>query len=113
MNGLIQNGPLECLAALAIIHFIADFPLQGDYLARNKVRSTAGSHSEWLVALCAHSAIHAGGVWIITGSSMLASVELILHGLIDLAKGERKLSLLADQALHLCCKAGYVLALLG
>jgi hypothetical protein len=34
-----------------------------------------------------------------------------LHGLIDLAKGEGKLGLVADQSLHVLCKLGYVIAL--
>lgn len=111
MNGLVQQGPLVLFAALAVSHFVADFPLQGDFLARNKVRSNAGSISEWIVSLCAHSAIQAGGVWIVTGSPVFAAVEFVLHGLIDLAKGERKFGLIPDQLLHLACKAGYVVAL--
>ncbi len=112
MNGLIQQGPLALFAAFAVLHFVADFPLQGDYLARNKVRSNAGSISDWIVALCAHSAIQAGGVWLVSGSPVFAAVEFALHGLIDLSKGEGKFGLMTDQTLHLACKIGYVVAII-
>ena len=105
------NDPLAVFFALAVAHAVADFPLQGDYLARQKTRSTSGSRSEWLVALAAHALIHAGAVWLVTGSMLLGAAELVLHALIDLAKGERKFGLVTDQLLHLTCKAGYVLLL--
>jgi hypothetical protein len=93
--------------ALAVFHALADFPLQGDYLARQKVRSTADGTSEWLVALTAHSLIHAGAVWLVTGSKLLGLAELILHALIDAAKGRGAFSHLTDQLLHLGCKLVY------
>jgi hypothetical protein len=103
---------MTLFAAFAVVHFIADFPLQGDYLARNKIRSNAGNTSEWLVALCAHSIIQAGGVWLVTGLPAFAIAEFLLHGLIDLAKGEGKFGLVVDQLLHLACKACYVLVIM-
>jgi hypothetical protein len=105
------TDPLAVFFALAVAHAVADFPLQGDYLARQKTRSTSGSRSEWLVALTAHSLIHAGAVWLVTGSMILGAAELVLHSLIDLGKGERKFGLVTDQVLHLSCKAIYVLLL--
>ena len=99
--------------ALAIVHALADFPLQGGYLARNKVRSTADGRGEWAVALTAHSLIHAGGVWWVTGSMWLGIAELFLHGAIDLEKGNGRFSFVTDQLLHLACKAVYVALLTG
>jgi len=101
------QNPLAVFCALAVAHALADFPLQGDYLARQKTRATAGSIEEWIVALTAHSLIHAGAVWLVTGSMILGAAELVLHALIDLGKGERKFGLVTDQILHLSCKAGY------
>ena len=85
--------------------------LEGEYLARHKSRKGADSRSDWLVALSAHCVIHAGGVWLVSGSLTLAAVELTLHGLTDLGKGEEKYGLVPDQLLHLACKLGYVLVL--
>lgn len=109
-----QSGPpglFPLFAAFVVIHALADFPLQGDYLARQKTRRSAGSHSEWLIALGAHSVIHAGGVWLVSGSLLLGLVELICHALIDLGKGEEKYGLVTDQSLHLGCKLIYAMIL--
>lgn len=111
MTILLQSGPLALFFAFAISHALADFPLQGDYLARVKQRSKASSISEWLIALTAHSLIHAGGVWLVTGSVTLAVIELLLHWLIDLGKGEGYYGYVADQVLHLACKVVYVIVL--
>jgi hypothetical protein len=100
--------PLGLFFAFAIFHALADFPLQGDYLACKKVRSEASGVSEWLMALGAHSLIHAGAVWLLTGSKALGLCEFFLHALIDLGKGEKRYGLIVDQGLHLACKAGYV-----
>ncbi|MEX1049080.1 MAG: DUF3307 domain-containing protein [Akkermansiaceae bacterium] len=107
---LIQD-PLSLFFAFLVLHTLADFPLQGDYLARQKVRKNATSRTDWLVALSAHSIIHAGGVWLVTGSLALGVTEFFLHWLIDLAKGEGKFGVVMDQSLHLLCKLGYVLFL--
>lgn len=112
VNALIEQGPLAVFFALAIGHAVADFPLQSEYLAKQKNRHLADGRDEWIVALSAHVAIHAGAVWLLTGSVLLASAELVLHALIDLGKSERKFGLLADQALHLICKLGYVVFLI-
>lgn len=111
MSHLIQQGPLALFAAFAVMHALADFPLQGDYIAKQKARKQADNRSVWIVALTAHSLIHAGGVWLITGSLAFFAAELILHFLIDLAKGEEKFGFITDQLLHLGCKVVYALVL--
>lgn len=111
MNLLLQQGPLALFAAFVVIHALADFPLQGDYLAKQKNRKSASSRSDWIIALAAHCVIHAGGVWLVSGSLIFAGVELVLHALIDLGKGEEKYGLATDQILHLACKLGYALVL--
>lgn len=93
------------------MHVLADFPLQGDYIAKQKARRQADSDSVWIIALTAHCVIHAGGVWLVSGSLLLGGVELILHALIDIGKGEEKFGLVADQLLHLACKLAYCLVL--
>ena len=111
MNLLTQQGPFALFAALVVVHALADFPLQGSYLALKKVRSQADNFSEYIVALSAHSVIHAGAVWLVTGSLVLGMIELVLHAIIDSAKGNGKFGLLTDQTLHLACKLGYVAVL--
>ncbi len=99
------------MAAMVVAHTVADFPLQGAYLAKQKVRSQANSFSEWIVALSAHSIIQAGAVWLVTGSLIFGMVELVLHGLIDFAKGQGKFGILTDQLLHILCKVAYAIVL--
>ncbi len=109
MSPLVQQGPLALFAAFVVIHALADFPLQGDYIAKQKARRHADSKSTWIVALAAHSIIHAGGVWLISGSLAFGFVELVLHSLIDTGKGEEKFGLVTDQLLHVNCKLAYTL----
>lgn len=113
MNILVSQGPLALFAAFVVAHALCDFPLQGAYLSKQKVRKLADGWAEWFVALSAHCVIHAGAVWLVSGSLLLGVVELVLHGLIDTGKSEDKFGLIADQSLHLICKVGYVVLLLG
>lgn len=110
---ILTQDPFSLFFGLLVIHTLADFPLQGDYLARQKVRTLATCKTDWLVALSAHSIIHAGGVWLMTGSLVFGLAELALHGLIDFAKGEGKFGIVTDQSLHLLCKLVYVLIIFG
>lgn len=98
-------------AAFIVVHALADFPLQGDYIARQKTRRQADTRSDWIIALIAHCVIHAGGVWLVSGSLVLATTEFVLHGLIDTGKGEEKFGIATDQGLHVACKLAYVLIL--
>ena len=111
MNILIQSGPFALFFAFAIAHALADFPLQGDYLARMKRRDQSSKPSEWIIPLTAHSLVQAGGVWIVSGCALLGAAELCLHWLIDLGKGEGKFGYVTDQGFHLACKLAYVIVL--
>lgn len=95
--------------ALIIAHALADYPLQSAYMAKQKDRDLADSPSEWAVAMIAHCVIHAGGVWLVTGSLYLGLAEFVLHALIDVGKGRKYYGLVVDQILHLLCKLGYVI----
>jgi hypothetical protein len=94
-------------------HFLFDFPLQGDAVAREKSRhstSTLQQQVPWYYWLTAHAACHAMGVALVTGSVALGLCELAAHWLIDLLKCEGKYSIHVDQALHLACKLAWALA---
>jgi hypothetical protein len=106
---------LVLLFALVIGHSIADYPLQGDFLAIHKNRHVKHpAHSRdfpptlWIHCLLAHSLIHAGFVWIITGNVLFALMETVLHFIIDAVKCERLTSYHTDQFLHFGCKMLYV-----
>lgn len=113
------DGPAAAvvvLFALLIGHAVADFALQGKFLSTAKNRHNPLSDyfgasdppkGLWLQALAAHSLIHAGAVWLITGSVVLGFLECILHALIDFAKCEGWTSFRTDQALHFACKVAW------
>ena len=99
------SSALQLFAALLIGHVIADYPLQGDFLARAKNRFDPIPGVPWYQALGAHVLIQGGAVWLITGIWWLGALELICHALIDDTKCRGGMSFNADQTLHILCKA--------
>lgn len=104
--------------ALAIGHAFADFPLQGDFLSKGKNRHVEppqladgkGSPKDlWIYLMTAHCLIHAGFVWVITGSVVFALAEMVAHWIIDALKCEGRTSFALDQWLHLATKLVFVL----
>ena len=93
---------------LAALHMLADFPLQGEFLAVGKNRHLPLGKMYWKVCLLAHSTIHGFMVYLPTNSVTLGLMETVAHAAIDAAKCENKISLNTDQALHLLCKAVWV-----
>ncbi|MDG1356958.1 MAG: DUF3307 domain-containing protein [Akkermansiaceae bacterium] len=110
------SGALALFLALAIGHVVADFPLQGIFLSQAKNRNQKLSQQlnsksprcVWLHAMSAHSLIHCGAVWLITGSVILGLAEFVLHWFIDFTKCENWTGFNTDQFLHYLCKIIYV-----
>ena len=90
-------------------HFIADYPLQGDFLARGKNHKLPLQGVPWYQCLLAHSFIHGAFVAIITGSLVLGILEVFLHAIIDFGKSNGWYGFNVDQLLHFTCKVFYVL----
>lgn len=90
-------------------HFVADYPLQGDFLARGKNHraQTVYLGVPWWHCLTAHAAIHAGMVALLTGSVVLGMAELMIHWVTDYAKCEGWIGINTDQSVHLGCKAAW------
>lgn len=108
---------LTLLFALVIGHAFADFPLQGDFLSHGKNRhlnppTLADGNSSpqhlWVYLMSAHCLIHAGFVWLITGSAILGFAEFVIHWAIDALKCEGKTGFEVDQWLHILTKAVFV-----
>lgn len=102
---------LQLFALLLILHALADYPLQGDFLARAKNPSAPIPGVPWQQAMAAHCAIHAGMVWLATGSLLTACAEFGCHWVIDRAKCRGWIGFNADQSLHALCKAIYAVVL--
>jgi hypothetical protein len=117
---MIEAGGFEgvFLLSLAMImgHMLADYPLQGEFLAVGKNRHSdpgvffggkGAPQGLWIHALTAHCLIHAGIVWLITGSYWLALIELVLHWITDFIRCENWIGYHTDQAIHIACKIAY------
>lgn len=99
------------LFKLLIGHALADFALQSDSMAKGKNRHRktepppgAKYQPTWPYWLMAHGLIHAGCVWLATGSAHFAVLELVAHVVIDFGKCENWYGINTDQASHIACK---------
>ena len=99
-------------------HAAADFVFQPQAMGRGKDRNSEIHRQEdvvdfppWYIWLTAHSLIHGGAVFLVTGLVALGAVEVLLHGIIDFAKCEGLLSFRQDQILHVACKVAYCIFL--
>jgi hypothetical protein len=101
----------ETFALLLAGHAVADYPLQGDFLAKAKNRANPIPGVPWYHGLLPHAAIHGGMVGLITGSMTLGMAEFVAHCFIDDAKCMGRISYNTDQALHVACKVAWVAAL--
>jgi hypothetical protein len=99
---------MTLLLMLLAWHALADYPLQGDFLAKAKNRFAPIPGVPWQQALGAHALIHAAGVAVLTGSVWLGLVEFVAHSMIDDAKCRGRINFNQDQALHALCKLVYV-----
>lgn len=96
---------IDMFALMVVGHALADYPLQGDFLAKAKNHTAPIPGVPFYQALGAHSAIHAGFVGLITGSIWLALAEFVIHNATDYAKCDGRISYNQDQAIHIGCKA--------
>ena len=85
-------------------HGVADYPLQGDFLARGKNHKAPLPGVPWQQCLVWHAAIQAGAVALATGSVSLGCAEFVVHVLIDYGKCDGRYGFNFDQALHVACK---------
>ena len=112
---------LLLLFLLLFAHCLADYPLQGDFLAQAKDRRSAAGAVIWPWALGSHALIHGGFTFLVlavfapvsaTVCLALAAAETIAHALIDFGKCEGWFSYHVDQVLHIACKVVWVLVVL-
>lgn len=95
------------LILLAFGHFLADYPLQGDFLAKAKNPTAPIPGVPWWQAMAAHCGIHAGIVYVLTSCWLLALIEFCIHAITDNAKCRGWISFNRDQFIHLACKVLY------
>ena len=94
----------ERFMAMVAAHAVADYPLQGDFLAKAKNRTAAIPGVPWWQALGAHAIIHGAAVAFITRSPALGLAEAAVHAITDDLKCNGRLTFNQDQAIHAGCK---------
>lgn len=92
------------LFCLVVGHALADYPLQGDFLAKGKNHLTPIPSIPWWICMSAHCLIHAGVVAWITGSVWLGCLEFFAHFLIDHDKCAGTYDFKIDQLMHVVYK---------
>ncbi len=95
-----MEAALTLTLMLLAVHWVADYPLQGDFLAQAKQKGPLRVYH-----LVAHAGIHGGGVALVTGSVWLGLAEWVAHTIIDELKVRGWTSFALDQVLHIICKA--------
>ena len=108
---LANQTPLGLAVLLVLAHFVCDFSLQSDRMAREKYPGH-DSTLPWGWWLTAHASTHGLAVALLTGLPLLGLLETMAHALIDWAKGRWHWSMGFDQILHLGCKLGWLVLLL-
>lgn len=95
-------------------HFVCDYTLQTDAIARGKNRNDnpALFGVPWYYWLAGHSSTHALMVGIFTHNVYAGVFEFVMHSLIDFGKCEKKYGIHVDQALHTICKLMIVISLI-
>ena len=91
-------------------HALADYPLQGDYLAKSKNHRLAGDSAGWQLHLFYHALIQGAMVMWLTRSPFLGLAEALVHGVTDWAKCDGRISGRFDQGVHIASKVLWMLA---
>lgn len=114
MPGMQWKGDvLRVLLLLIVAHFLCDYPLQGDFLARGKNHKNPIPGVPWWQCMIAHAAIQGGAVGVITGSFLCGLAEFIMHFATDVTKSQGLISFNQDQLCHVVHKCCYALVIWG
>lgn len=103
---------LTVLILLLMAHAVTDLALQSEAMAKGKNRNRKPENVPpgqkptpvWGYWMAAHVLTNAAGVYVVTHSIGLATLEAIAHAAIDLMKCENITNPHEDQALHLMTK---------
>lgn len=95
---------VEMLLALVGAHWLADYPLQGDYLAKLKFQAVKSAEGTW--CLTGHAAIQGlvlgAVVAAFGGNALLAGLAVfVTHWAIDFAKTRNAFGYSVDQFAHI------------
>ena len=105
-------------------HALMDFALQGDAMANCKCRKANHPLQKavpWYYWMVAHALLHGATVGAIVywakfdliTVAIYATLETLLHWIIDIAKCEGRTNIHVDQCLHLICKVAWTVMLVN
>ena len=100
--GIIEASVEQLLTTFFLLlgaHFLADFVMQTDFIAREKNPKTAKVGKPGFI-LFMHCYLHASLTMLITRSWLCTFVMLASHYVIDEAKNNEVIDFTTDQALH-------------
>jgi hypothetical protein len=108
------HSPVALLVLLIMAHFVADYPLQGEFLAiqKNPWLPQDKKFAPWYQAMTAHCFIHAGFVFLITSNIWLGLAEFVVHFITDIKKCWGNITYNEDQFLHIACKVVWVIVIM-
>ena len=93
---------LMLFVTLLCTHFLLDFAIQGDFVAKYKARIVDEKENVfWKWVLTAHAASHTLPVLLLTQSVLLGLLMFTSHFIIDFLKCEQKIDFNQDQTLHI------------
>ena len=93
---------ITLFVTLLCTHFLLDFAIQGDFVAKYKARIVDEKENAfWKWVLTAHAASHTLPVLILTQSVLLGLLMFTSHFVIDFLKCEQKINFNQDQTLHI------------
>ena len=95
---------LTLLIQLIAGHALADFPLQGEFLANAKNPNTDLGKDKWILCLLYHATIHGVIVTMLTNNPILGLAEITIHFCTDLLKCKSIITFNQDQFIHIGCK---------
>lgn len=95
---------ISLFASLLFAHYLLDYPLQGDFLAKAKNKFNPIPHVPWYQAMAAHTFMHGFAVAMITGIPFLGLLEVIVHWFTDHLKCKEDLTFNQDQYIHISSK---------
>jgi hypothetical protein len=110
VSSLSSLTPVAVLPLLVMAHFVGDFALQSDRMAREKC-PRCDKTLPWGWWMVAHASTHGLAVALLTGVPWLGLAEAAVHAVIDGQKCSGRISLATDQTLHVLCKVLWVAVL--
>ena len=118
----LAANPLTLLFLLVCGHYLVDFSIQNEFVARNKNpgaksgifgRSANKELKIWAHCMTAHSFHHGLAVYLITQSLLLGVLETLTHWITDYCKCRNFYNFHADQFIHLGFKLVWFLIIIN